>query len=52
MYLGGTYARLVYSWYPNIFHMIAVLILFHAVNEKKTEENNIKTRQKIKKLRS
>ena len=33
-YVGGTYARLVDSWYQNIFHVIAVLIVFHAVNEK------------------
>ena len=31
----GTYTRLVYSWYQNIFHVIAVLIVFHAENEKK-----------------
>ena len=30
----GTYARLVYSWYQNIFLVIAVLIVFHVVNEK------------------
>ena len=30
----STYARLVYNWYRNIFHMFAVLILFHAANEK------------------
>ena len=34
MYVGGTYTRLVYSWYQNIFHVIAVLIEFHAANEK------------------
>ena len=46
LYLGGKYARLVYTWYKNIFHMIAVLIVFLAVNEKKeSDENNIKTRQ-------
>ena len=43
----GTYARLVCNWYQNIFHAIAVLIVFHAANEK-TEENKIKTRQQIK----
>ena len=32
MYVGGTYARLVYIWYKNIFRMITVLIVFHAVN--------------------
>ena len=51
MYVGGTYARLVYNWYQNIFHAFAVLIVFHAANEK-TEENKIKTRQQIKKGRS
>ena len=48
LYVGGTYARLVYSWYQNIFHMIAVLIVFHAANEKKQNENNIKTIQQLK----
>ena len=32
MYVGGTYTRLVYIWYKNIFRMIAVLIVFHAAN--------------------
>ena len=32
LYVGGTYARLVLSWHQNIFHMIAVLIVFHAAN--------------------
>ena len=36
---------------PIYFHVLAVLIVLHAAN-KKTEENNIKTRQKIKKGRS
>ena len=44
----GTYARLVYNWYQNIFHTIAVLIVFHAANEKKeSDEKKIKTRQQI-----
>ena len=34
LYVGGTYARLVYTWYKNIFHIIAVLIVFLAANEK------------------
>ena len=46
LYAGGKYARLVYTWYKNISHMIAVLIVFLAANEKKeSDENNIKTRQ-------
>ena len=46
LYVGGTYVRLVYTWYKNIFRMIAVLIVFVAANEKKEcDENNIKTRQ-------
>ena len=28
LYVGGTCARLVYTWYKNIFRMIAVLIVF------------------------
>ena len=49
LYVGGTYARLVYIWYKIIFRMIAVLTVFHAVNEKKKEsdENNIKMRQRL-----
>ena len=35
LYLGGTYARLVYTWYRNIFRMIAVLIVCIAANRKK-----------------
>ena len=35
LYVGGTYARLVYIWYKNIFRMVAVLIFFHAANEEK-----------------
>ena len=34
LYVGGKYSRLVYNWYKNIFHAFAVLILFHAANEK------------------
>ena len=41
----------MYNWYQNIFHAIAVLIVFHAANEK-PEENKIETRQQIKKGRS
>ena len=48
LYVGGTCARLVYTWYKHIFRMIAVRILFHAANEKKeSDENNIKTRYGI-----
>ena len=47
LYVRGTYTRLVYTWYNNIFRMIAVLIVFLAVNEKKeSNENYIKTRQR------
>ena len=41
LYVGGTYVRLVYSWYQNIFHVIAVLIVFHAANEKKYRNKKI-----------
>ena len=34
LYVRGTYARLVYNWYKNIFCTIAVLIVFFAVNGK------------------
>ena len=34
LYIGGTYARLVYNWYRNIFHSFAVLIVFCVANEK------------------
>ena len=48
LYIGGTYARLVYTWYKNIFHVIAVLIVFLAVNENKVIWwKNAKTRQRI-----
>ena len=36
----GTYARLVYTWYKNIFHIFAELIFFLAANEK---EKNVMT---------
>ena len=39
--IGGTYARLVYTWYKNIFHIIAVLIVFLAANEKRNMMKNI-----------
>ena len=48
--MGGTYARLVYTWYKNIFHMISVLIVFLAANEKSNQmkkyQNYTATRQK------
>ena len=37
----------MYNWYRNIFHAFAVLIVFHAANEK-LEENKIKTREQNK----
>ena len=42
LYVGGTYARLVYTCYKIIFRMIAVLIVFDAANKKKIEsvDNN------------
>ena len=49
MYVGGTYARLVYSWYQNIFHVIAVLIVFHAANEKTRKETILKKDSKSRK---
>ena len=46
IYVGGTYATFFYTWYKNIFCMIAVLIVLLAVNKKKEyDEKNIKTRQ-------
>ena len=45
LYIGGTYSRLVYTWYKNIFRMISVLIAFLAENEKKV--NMIKTISKL-----
>ena len=48
MYIGGTYALVVYIWYKNVFRMIAVLIVFCAANKKKEpDENSIKTRQRL-----
>ena len=49
LYVGYTYASLVYTWYKIIFRMIAVLIVFLAANRGKKEyyKNNIKTRQLI-----
>ena len=35
MYIQGTYVKLVYTWYRNVFRVIAVLVLFIAVNQKK-----------------
>ena len=35
MYIEGTYERLVYNWYNNIFRMLAVMIVFLVVNQKK-----------------
>ena len=37
----------MYTWYKNIVHIIAVLIVFIAANDlkKESDENNIKTRQ-------
>ena len=32
LYVGGTYARLVYTWYKNICYMIAVIIVFLTAN--------------------
>ena len=37
---------LLYTWYKNIFRIIAVMIFSLVANEKKeSDENNIKTRQ-------
>ena len=35
LYVGVTYARLVYTWYKNIFYMIAVLIVYLTANNLK-----------------
>ena len=35
IYVGGTYARLVYTWYKNVFCMISVLMVYLAANKKK-----------------
>ena len=37
LYLGGKYARLVYTWYKNIFYMIALLIIYLAARYKNNE---------------
>ena len=34
LYVGGIYARLVYTWYKDIFQMIAALIVYLAANDK------------------
>ena len=48
LYVWGTYERLVYIGYKNIFRMIAVLIVFHAANKKnESDENNIETRRRL-----
>ena len=48
--IGGTYARLLYIWYKHIFDMIAVLIVFLAVNKKrnlmKKNQDETETRQR------
>ena len=49
MYVGGKYARLVYSWYQNIFHVIAVLIVFHAANEQNWKKKILKQDSKSRK---
>ena len=41
LYLEGTYARLVYTWYKNIFYMIAALIVYLA--EKYKNRNQMTT---------
>ena len=48
MYVGGTYARLVYSWYIFIFHAFAVLIVVHAANEKNWKKTRLKQGSKTK----
>ena len=35
LYVGSTYKRLIYTWYKNISHMIAVLIVFLVENKRK-----------------
>ena len=42
MYVGGTYARLVYNWYQNMFHVIAILIVLHAANGEKRMKTILK----------
>ena len=48
LYVGGAYAKLVYTWCKNILHVIAVLIVFCVVNQriKESDEKNIKTKQR------
>ena len=47
LYVGITYASLVYTWYKDISRTIAVLIVLLSVNKKKEYyKNNIKTRQR------
>ena len=47
LYIRGAYARLVYTWYKNIVRMIAVLIVFIELKERKEYDGkNIKTRQR------
>ena len=41
LYVGGTYARLLYTWYKNIFRLISVPIVFLAVRG--GERNLMKT---------
>ena len=58
LYVGGTYARFVYIWYQNIFHVIAVLIVFHAANKKNrmkailNQDSNSRQRQDIVPVRN
>ena len=50
LYIGGKYTRLVYTWYKNIFHMIAVMIVFLAVIKyahNRTTEGHERYRWKI-----
>ena len=42
---GDTYKRLVYTWYKYIFRIIAVLIVFFAVNEKRNLMKTISKRE-------
>ena len=49
MYVGGTYARLVYSWYRFIFRTFAVLIVVHAANEKTGRKQDLKKGAKQRK---
>ena len=45
--VGDTNAKLVYTWYKNIFRTIAVFIVFFQwTGEKESDENNTKTRQR------